>query len=472
MRKAVFMQASSIDELHNKYATYLDGYYLVGSSKLGIPFYKKEVEVEFIHEEQLDIVEEFIGKLISRGIQSKTQIGRSLFLPLNLLKTIIQDLVRQKYIVENALNNDEIMFTEVGREQFENNKKQVARKETFHIYFDGLTDHNEIRIVEAMQKDFVYWKQVRDSTVVNEKNFPEYDIERDFFQLEDTFLSLKRPFSENESDSFDNIKSIKGFRYYPKRELYYRYYEMLVYANKELEIQLLVYDNQTKSIQSKFHSPIEKKLLMGELDHFFNLNKILQEHSNKMDYLSAPNNEPKHIFVDEQEEFSVDNFLASIKAQEPYYIMNSVIRKTFLKFLDIAQHSIYIISPWMNNYVINKEFRKKLKGLLERGVKVRIIYGITDGNEDNMNERDRRTVAVARELIKFCSPYGELFQIKNGKTHEKLLICDEKYFVNGSYNFLSYAIDENEDEYFRNEGCTLVFDEDFAKARIAERFDV
>ena len=35
------MQASSIDELHNKYATYLDGYYLVGSSELGIPFYKK-----------------------------------------------------------------------------------------------------------------------------------------------------------------------------------------------------------------------------------------------------------------------------------------------------------------------------------------------------------------------------------------------------------------------------------------------
>ena len=49
-------------------------------------------------------------------------------------------------------------------------------------------------------------------------------------------------------------------------------------------------------------------------------------------------------------------------------------------------------------------------------------------------------------------PYKNLFKISHGKTHEKLLICDRKYYINGSFNFLSYS--GKFENKFRNEGST------------------
>ena len=132
-----------------------------------------------------------------------------------------------------------------------------------------------------------------------------------------------------------------------------------------------------------------------------------------------------------------------------------------------AQKSLYIISPWMNNYVVNDQFKNQLIELLKRNVEIRIIYGINSPH--NSDERDVRTEKIAKELREIGKKYNNLLRLKHGHTHEKLLICDEKYYMNGSYNFLSYSPDG--DGYFRNEGCTYIESEMTAKAATEERFN-
>lgn len=45
------------------------------------------------------------------------------------------------------------------------------------------------------------------------------------------------------------------------------------------------------------------------------------------------------------------------------------------------------------------------------------------------------------------------YNVLNLQTHEKLCICDRKYYINGSFNFLSYS-GEEKNNGFRNEGST------------------
>ena len=86
-----------------------------------------------------------------------------------------------------------------------------------------------------------------------------------------------------------------------------------------------------------------------------------------------------------------------------------------------------------------------------------------------MDTRDNKTVEIANELREIGKNYGGLLSVDtNAETHEKLLICDEKYYINGSYNFLSYAAEDN--KFFRNEGSTYTEDKEFIKSAV-KRFN-
>lgn len=146
-------------------------------------------------------------------------------------------------------------------------------------------------------------------------------------------------------------------------------------------------------------------------------------------------------------------------------IMNYEMRKKFLEALEVSRERLDIESPWMNRHIINKEFLAKYRRLLERGVKINILYGIEDephrlsgrsraerGNKD----RATRTEELAEELRRIGSGYPVKPRIKHSNTHGKHLICDEKFLITGSLNLLSY--DGGSDTDFRHEGGLLVTD--------------
>lgn len=131
------------------------------------------------------------------------------------------------------------------------------------------------------------------------------------------------------------------------------------------------------------------------------------------------------------------------------HLVNEQIRNKFLETFFIAEDEIDIISPWISNNVVDKKLIELMESALKRGVKIKILYGI--GNDD----RSKKTDIMAEQLIQCFSKYDKLFTMKKTNTHYKLLICDDKFAISGSYNLLSFRGDYDYNDN-RSEGAEYI----------------
>ena len=123
-----------------------------------------------------------------------------------------------------------------------------------------------------------------------------------------------------------------------------------------------------------------------------------------------------------------------------YIVRNRTIRNEFNKALREATKELDIISSWMTFYVVNIDMQNAFEQLLKQGVIIKILYGIGDMSPNTSDERNRRTLDVAEHLQRIFRDYTN-FRMKCANTHEKLFICDEKFYVSSSLNILSFRAD-------------------------------
>lgn len=103
--------------------------------------------------------------------------------------------------------------------------------------------------------------------------------------------------------------------------------------------------------------------------------------------------------------------------------------------LNKAKQRLVIVSAFISSDVINKKFEERLTAVLARGAQVWIQYGMGDDQKEQ-----RHTWATAERTLKaVAKAYPQQIRIDSkGKTHEKILICDDEFVAVGSFNWLSY----------------------------------
>lgn len=110
------------------------------------------------------------------------------------------------------------------------------------------------------------------------------------------------------------------------------------------------------------------------------------------------------------------------------------------KAIDEAEEELIIVTPWIRGSE-SKLFVNDVVSVLERGVKVTVIYG-NKGNGEN-DDNDANTENNLRYLLYQYSG-SQLCRLGEGKhtesrgTNERILICDTKFAVTGSWNWLSH----------------------------------
>ncbi len=112
----------------------------------------------------------------------------------------------------------------------------------------------------------------------------------------------------------------------------------------------------------------------------------------------------------------------------------------FQEALEQAEKELTIVTPWIRGNE-SKRFVDDVVSALERGVKVTVIYG-NKGNDENDNN-DFSTENNLRELFSEYSSsrlirLGGEIHIESRGTNEKILVCDTKFAVIGSWNWLSH----------------------------------
>lgn len=119
-----------------------------------------------------------------------------------------------------------------------------------------------------------------------------------------------------------------------------------------------------------------------------------------------------------------------------------------LSSIEEAKHSIYILSGWLSNSVIDNTFITLLNNALKRGVNVYIGYGWQDFkgvHKDNYQALENLR-GIYRNKMKFN--YSGDILVSKFPNHQKILIIDDKYIVVGSANWLSNKTYKNEEFSF------------------------
>jgi len=117
--------------------------------------------------------------------------------------------------------------------------------------------------------------------------------------------------------------------------------------------------------------------------------------------------------------------------------------------LEEADNILCIESAYANDSVINEDFSKKLINALQRGVNVYLAFGYGSGGRNpNLNfseENARRELSKIAIWSRTSQATGTLY-CADHRTHKKLLVCDDKFIVRGSCNWLSNKRFSNEEE--------------------------
>lgn len=123
---------------------------------------------------------------------------------------------------------------------------------------------------------------------------------------------------------------------------------------------------------------------------------------------------------------------------QPVYDCNHL--KVFQDAIEQAEQELIIVTPWIRGNE-PKRFVNEIVSALERGVNIKLIYGF-QGDEENDNN-DAQSEQNLRELL-FQYPgsllirLGQETQVEIRGTNEKILVCDTKFAVVGSWNWLSH----------------------------------
>ena len=115
-------------------------------------------------------------------------------------------------------------------------------------------------------------------------------------------------------------------------------------------------------------------------------------------------------------------------------------RPLLLRAIDTAAVEITIVSAFIAPEAFDREIRRQLFQALQRGVRVRIAWGLgaTGRGREVERKRTRGQEALA-PLVESARKAGSahLLTVKLTETHQKFILCDDKFVAQGSFNWLS-----------------------------------
>lgn len=104
-----------------------------------------------------------------------------------------------------------------------------------------------------------------------------------------------------------------------------------------------------------------------------------------------------------------------------------------------ARREIIIISPWLATNAVDGELLSWIEQALRRNreLRIRIGYGIEQAGKTKRPDRDQQEALKRLRKISDRNR-GRIQLVEIGNTHQKVVICDERYAIVTSFNFLSF----------------------------------
>jgi len=409
-------ERNMIDKHRNYFG---DGWSLVDCRRITWPFYKTKVCYSYTEDKALPLVEEYVLKAIDTGfIQRIESLGQFLGLEQDILDTVLSDMH-----IRNIVHlSPSLALTERGKQLLIDKSRSVSEESTEYVYIDGVSGEAQIEDI----KNSTY----RDGKVQPAIVFPRPEtLESHYRKLFEFFREhiAKRKKKQNkeerkESTSLERIVAIEG-------------------SSKRLYAERLVLFYQSDAVSGEGNQVV---LTNQDVDDNAtrNLSSALQEGKSGFDFINE-RNQPKELGNSRENHKSSQSYqLMSIQDVEklPEQAMLSMLDHPIIleATLKTATSLIVIKSPWIRDVVIDNRFKESLEAALDRGVRVVFSYGMSTRNDRRKNTKEDIELK-SKNYLELLAKRFEAFTLKKEEgDHSKVLICDEKFMVTSSYNWLSF----------------------------------
>lgn len=457
----------TIDELAKLKANSVPNSTLVKYYEAGIPQWHMEAILTMLKPKKLSVLQEFILKFISSGIDDVSDICN--FLGVN--KTAVNNAVavlQKNNLITVDIFYSKLKLTDKGEKALKEAATIVPEDIEYALYVDGLLGNvyldtrklytsKELRSFEIKPINTTVEKPTLDSLVYEE-------VKR--------AINL---FKKNHAYEQDKLEGdLQEISRVAKTYVEYKKVSVLVFMNKSEDIEFQVFDGTTRNddysiaLQKQYNnnsrvldfdsnfiseaeennsliSVLPQEIIESAKSFSYKDSTLEREISNLTTQLDAikknddDNDEQQKESATERIRFlekKIDEMKNERKGADRI-LSTYDHRPLLLDALDNAQNMVVIVSPWIKSGGLNNEILGRIERALQRSTRVIIGYGISE-KEDS----DRWILQRLTDIQK--KKYGDkLLLVKLSNTHEKVLIKDNEYMVITSFNWLSFKGDPN-----------------------------
>jgi hypothetical protein len=393
--------------LEKKYGNVHSHLDLVAIENLAIPVTKIEIEVLGQQIDEILPTTEFILRFTDIGINTVESLSEAL----GFDKLLVENLIALEESTGNVTftaSSSEIKITPQGRETLRTKMAASPKVTTKSLVFDNTLwelapwSLQEFTPKSTLDKAKVEYNAVQKKS---KSRVTQADLDVTLINRE---LARQSRNSKFEVHQLHRVIS---------RKAGFKIAEIMVFYSKTGEREFLVIVNDERSVE---HEQFIKKI--GGLGNLgFEFEQIPEE------------------------EFAVTKQIVEVIADLPQSPDDGgpVAPYEHAPWLESALENstkrLFIMSPWVHERVVNKQFLESVERLLEKKVEVVIAWGF---GTDKETEVKKSSIWPLEQMLKLSKKYPKNFKyIKMNESHAKVLISDDVYIAT-SFNWLSFMGDK------------------------------
>ena len=410
---------------------------------LQIPIYS--IKYQLTKFRPINLIEEYILRCINEKELKLGNVDEMIvFLKIDevFIEHCLKEMIANGLIVKQEM--EEYNLTEEGKTALETGKEQVAvRTEKLIFAYKpslGIQIYDESLLLQA-----------NETLPVNEKlcNYELPTEENDSIRLENIDNNFIQTIAEKQGKEFSAAGKgsmvLKVVSVDKITDKYFHLGEVWIYDAINFEVTGKIWDFQ------------QERWLVG-------IDKILPEKKKEQVY----NDYKKRINEEKQKSLKTlwNKQLTNENNKIIETLRGSEIRKEFLKCFDEVNKEIIIISPWINDHVVDAAMLKRFQNMVDRGVAVYIGWGIAKNIEDQ-DKKPSDELMKQIQAITNKEGFPGIYIYYIGNHHDNEVLIDERYHMLGSFNWLSYRGEYN----IRHESVNKIYDKGhvLAQRKILEK---
>ena len=442
------------------------------------PVYRVRLTVTVLEQSELATSSHFILKFLNVGVAEPVELARMLGLPDNYIAAAAAELLRGELVSQGP--DRRLTITEEGIQTLKNKGQALSPKtRQIEVPFDPLTrkvldiDVRGLLGQDAVLKGGFFLIQssgskpkLSDLSIEKIKDYNAHNAPDD--QIEQEIINVAEIRSQNARLQFRQDILVAKLDNSDSGESTFAAFGGHQYLEDETTILRRLQENGVRLVPGELESSEANRRSWRDaqtissqeatlLDRIYELDTA----ANQAEQAVAGEDETQKLASIIQHRDELTGRIAELETELRRHTSGAFrLVKTeehhplLLQAIDQSNVELTLVSAWIDPYAFDGEVIGKIVSALKRGVTVRIGWGLGVERRDSESQRNLRKGEETLMKLRQSVPQGAMGRLVERRigTHEKFIICDDKFCVWGSFNWLSYR--GNTDRGYRREASS------------------